>query len=338
MTRTTERISRGLNWIGLALLIGAAAVVVVGIALTTSIDALVTAATLAAFAFGIPGAAAFAIAFWIDLIEERANRRTAAARAGDPAAAPLPLADTIWRYGVAILAVLGAWGLRAALEAYLPTEVPFITFYLAVAVAGWLGGFGPAALATLLSAAIAGTLYVRPEAGLDAGRFLIIGVFILVCLGIAAILSALHDALAHANGLAHLWERGNAGARTPDHPLRLLAQHAPALLFMTDGAQGCTFCNRAWLELRGRTLTEELGNGWCEGVHPEDLARRREAFAETLATGETRSVTYRLRHADGTFRPVRDVVVPQRDAHGKVVGLLGATTEAAHASEPAHTA
>lgn len=329
MTRTTERISRGLTWIGIALLIGGAAVVVVGIALTTSIDALSTAATLAAFAFGVPGAAAFAIAFWLDLIEERAKRRSASASgAGDPPA-PFLLAETIWKYGLAILAVLCAWGLRAALAAHVPSEVPFITFYLAVAVAGWLGGFGPATVATLLSAAIAGVLYVRPDAGLDAGRFMIVGIFILVCLGISAILSALHEALARTGAMAQASGGGNAGVREPDHPLRVLAQQGPVPLFMTDATQACTYCNRAWLALRGRELTQELGNGWCEGVHPEDLARRREAFAESLATGERRSVTYRLRHGDGTFRPVRDVVVPYADAQGKILGLLGATSEAA---------
>lgn len=328
MTRTTEQISRGLNWVGLALLVGGALVVVVGIALTDSIDALVTAASLAAFAFALPGAAAFGLAFWIDLIEERAKRRGAPVAAHAAAAdARAPAADIVWRYGVAVAAVLCAWGLRVALTAYIPGEIPFTFFYLAVAIAGWLGGFGPAAVATLLSASIAGTLYVRPDSGLDAARFAIVGVFILVSLGIAAILSALHDALARANQLAQAAARPMSAERDPDHPLRLLAQQAPAALFMTDAAQACTFCNRAWLAMRGRTLTQELGNGWCEGVHAEDLARRREAFAQALATGEPRLVTYRLRHADGSYRAVRERVVPHVDTHGKVRGLLGATAD-----------
>ncbi len=335
MTRTTERISRGLTWIGLCLLVGGAAVVVMGIAFTTSVDALVTAAWLAAFAFGVPGAASFALAFALDLIEERARRK------GHPAAGDESRASTaehVWRYGIAIVAVLAAWGLRGALAAHIPAEIPFATFYLAVAIAGWLGGFGPAVIATLLSAAIAGTLYVRPEAGLDAGRFVIVGIFILVCLGIAAILSALHDALSRANALAHAAAQGEAPGREPDHPLRLLAQQAPAPLFMTDDGQACTYCNRAWLALRGRTLTQELGNGWCEGVHAEDLARRRETFAQALATGEPCSVTYRLRRADGSYRSVRDSVVAHRDAHGNIVGLLGTTTDADPSGQPTREA
>ena len=155
---------------------------------------------------------------------------------------------------------------------------------------------------------------------------MVLGIFLLVCLGIAAIVSALHDALARAQQLANETKRPEP-ARDADNPLRALAQFAPAALFMTDASQGCTYCNRAWLAFRGRPLAQELGNGWCEGVHAEDLARRREAFAKALATREPQAVAYRLKHADGGYREVRDVVVAHVNARGQVVGLLGASAE-----------
>jgi len=221
---------------------------------------------------------------------------------------------------------------RIWLDAYIPDEAPFITFFLAVAVAGWIGGFGPAAAAIALSATIAGVMYVRPDSGLQFGRVMLLGMFLLVSLGIAAIVSALHDALARAQQLALVARP----SREVEHPLRTLAQFAPAPLFMADVAQACTYCNRAWLALRGRTLAQELGNGWCEGVHAEDLARRREAFARALVTREPQAVTYRLKHADGGFREVRDVVVAHVNARGQVVGLLGASTELSPAGSEAH--
>jgi PAS domain S-box-containing protein len=160
--------------------------------------------------------------------------------------------------------------------------------------------------------------------------------FLLVCLGIAAIVSALHDALARAQQLANDARRAEA-PRDGDNPLRNLAQFAPAALFMTDAAQACTYCNRAWLAIRGRTLPQELGNGWLEGVHAEDLARRREAFAKALATRERQEVAYRLKCADGGYREVRDVVVAHVNARRQVVGLLGATFEIATTEpEPHH--
>jgi len=87
--------------------------------------------------------------------------------------------------------------------------------------------------------------------------------------------------------------------------------------------------------MRGRSLAQELGNGWCEGVHAEDLARRREAFAAAMATRTPQTIEYRLRHADGAFRYVRDVVVAHVDSQGKVVGVLGATYAVPAAQVPA---
>jgi PAS domain S-box-containing protein len=318
----SERVARGLFMVGAGFLVGGALVVVGAIALTTSIEALVASASVAALAFGVPGAASFALAFWLEQAAERAERRAISALQ-PPVGQDTHVGETLRRYGLAVVAVLCAWGFRMWLDLYIPGEVPFITFFLAVAVAGWIGGFGPAALATVFSTVIAGALYVRPGAGADIGRILLLGIFVLVCLGIAAMVSALYEALGRAQ-VAQQGTRAEPAGRDVDHPLRALAQFAPAALFMTDATQGCTYCNRAWLAMRGRSLAQELGNGWCEGVHAEDLARRREAFAKALATREPQTVTYRLRYADGAFREVRDVVVVHVNARGQVVGLLGA--------------
>jgi PAS domain S-box-containing protein len=332
----TERATRGLAWLGIVLLLGGALVTVGAIAFPTSIDALVAAATVAALALALPGAAAFGMALWLERAAERAEQRAVSAL-------QRPLPETHWgetlrKYALAIVAVLCAWGVRAWLDLYIPAEAPFITFFLAVAFAGWVGGFGPSVAATVLSTAIAGVLYVRPESNWNLGRIMLLAIFLVVCLGIAAIVSALHDALMRAQQAANAARRTEVG-REPDNPLRALAQFAPAALFMTDATQGCTYCNRAWLAFRGRALQQELGNGWCEGVHAEDLARRREAFAQAMATREPRAVTYRLKHADGGFRQVRDVVVAHINARGQVVGLLGASAElAVERAKPEHDA
>jgi PAS domain S-box-containing protein len=323
----TDRVARGLFILGTGLLIGGGLVIVAAIALTTTIEALVAAVSIAALAFGLPGAASFGLAFWLEHAAERAEQRAISALQ-PPGGPELHVGETLRRYGLAVFAVLCAWGFRIWLDLYVPGEVPFITFFLAVAVAGWIGGFGPAALATIFSGMIVGALYVRPGAGADVGRIMLLGIFVLVCLGIAAIVSSLFEALARARQLARQGPRVDT-SRDADQPLRALAQFAPAALFMTDPTQGCTYCNRAWLAMRGRSLAQELGNGWCEGVHFEDLARRREAFARALATREAQSVTYRLRHADGTFHEVRDTVVSHINVRGQVVGLLGACVEAA---------
>ena len=321
----TERVTRGLRWIGLGLLVAGALVVIAGIGFTKSIEALQTAAAIAVIAFGCPGAAAFGLASWLDFTAVRAERRKRAV--AKPLAHHNPFREPLRRYAIAGAAVLVAWAARAGLDAYVPDQVPFITFYLAVAVSGWIGGFGPAALATFGSAIVAGYFYVKPDLASpspDVGRYVLIGLFVLVGLGITAITSTLQEALAraqHATGGSGLDAARKAAT---DNRLRLLVQTAPAALFLTDRQFACTYCNPAWLAIRGRTLTQELGHGWWEGVHPEDLALRREAFAEAFLRNAEIAVDYRLRQADGRFRRVRDNLVVCRDGQGFVVGLVGA--------------
>ncbi len=323
----TERVTRGLQWIGLGLLIAGALVIVAGIGFTRSIDALLTASAIAVLAFGLPGAAAFGLAFWVAHVAERMENRAVAALR--PLAPPPRHAfrEPVRRYAIACAAVLGAWGARAGLDVYIPDQVPFITFYLAVAVTGWVGGFGPAVFATLLSLVVSAYFYVKPDlasSSPDLGRFVLLGLFVLVCLGIAALMATLHEALARTQQLTAQARRITEQQASTDNRLRALSQGAPVALFIADSMQSCTYCNPAWLALRGRTLTQELGNGWWDGVHPEDLARRRDAFARAMHDLVPGTVDYRLRHADGEFRRVRDLVAVHSNAKGYAIGLLGA--------------
>jgi PAS domain S-box-containing protein len=323
----TERVTRGLRWTGTGLLVAGAVVVVGGIGLTHTVDALVTASSIAVLGFGLPGAAAFSLALWLEHVADKLEPERVRPAPAEPTTTPArnPFREPVRGYAVALAAVLVAWGVRAALDVYIPNEVPFITFYLAVAVAGWAGGFGPAAFATLLSLVVAGVFYVMPDLrpnASDLGRFVVLGLFMLVCLGISAIMATLREALARTQQLAEATRRRRQQAR--DHPLRALAQSAPVALFAADPMLACTYCNTAWLSMRGRTLTQELGNGWWDGVHPEDLGRRREAFEQALAERRTIVVEYRLRHADGEFRSVRDMITAPVDAQGDAIGLVGA--------------
>jgi K+-sensing histidine kinase KdpD len=66
------------------------------------------------------------------------------------------------RYGLSVGAVILATCLRLLLDPILGLTTPYITYFLAVVVAGWIGGGGPAAFAVIISAGAA-TFFFLPQ-------------------------------------------------------------------------------------------------------------------------------------------------------------------------------
>ncbi|HET6362605.1 MAG TPA: PAS domain S-box protein [Gemmatimonadota bacterium] len=97
----------------------------------------------------------------------------------------------------------------------------------------------------------------------------------------------------------------------------------PALVWRTAADGSCDFHNHAWLEFTGRTFEQELGAGWTEGVHPDDLAPLVEAFGRSFAAREPFDREYRIRHHSGEYRRISDHARPLFDNDGNFDGYLG---------------
>ncbi len=104
---------------------------------------------------------------------------------------------------------------------------------------------------------------------------------------------------------------------------RLLVEQAPILIWRADATGKCDYFNQRWLEFTGRGLERELGDGWAEGVHPDDLARCLDLYQSHFAMRLPFEMVYRLRRHDGAYRFIFDRGVPFHDEGGRFLGYIG---------------
>ena len=115
--------------------------------------------------------------------------------------------------------------------------------------------------------------------------------------------------------------------RESESRFRIVADAAPVLVWMAGADKLCTFFNKAWLEFTGRTMEQELGNGWSEGVHPDDFDKCLKTYVSAFDARESFAMQYRLRHRDGEYRWISDHGVPRYDAERNFVGYIGACVD-----------
>jgi PAS domain S-box-containing protein len=121
--------------------------------------------------------------------------------------------------------------------------------------------------------------------------------------------------------------RAEESRRTSEEHFRLLADTAPVMIWMAGPDKLCTDFNRPWLDFTGRPLEAEIGNGWTEGVHPEDRAQCFDTYTRAFDRREPFHVEYRLRRHDGVYRWIFDTGLPRISADGALIGYIGSAID-----------
>jgi diguanylate cyclase (GGDEF)-like protein/PAS domain S-box-containing protein len=118
------------------------------------------------------------------------------------------------------------------------------------------------------------------------------------------------------------------------HPLFCeIADIAPVMIWMAGLDKLCNYFNRPWLEFTGRDLNDELGKGWAEGVHPEDLRRCLEVYEQSFDRRAPFTMEYRLRRHDGEYRWILDNGKPIYSCDHEFVGYAGSCVDISHQKE-----
>jgi PAS domain S-box-containing protein len=129
------------------------------------------------------------------------------------------------------------------------------------------------------------------------------------------------------SALAEEHEQAAQVVRESEERFRLVANTAPVMIWMAGTDRLCTYVNQPWLEFTGRPLEAELGNGWVETVHPEDLNSCMHTYTEAFDRRESFQMEYRVRRHDGKYRWVSDIGVPRFNPDHLFAGYIGSATD-----------
>jgi PAS domain S-box-containing protein len=122
-------------------------------------------------------------------------------------------------------------------------------------------------------------------------------------------------------------KRAEATLRESEERFRLVANTAPVMIWMSGVDKLCTYFNEPWLDFTGRSLEAEMGNGWVEGVHLEDLKESLDARTTAFDKRAPFRLEYRLRRHDGEYRWLIDSGVPRFNADGSFAGYIGSAMD-----------
>ena len=129
--------------------------------------------------------------------------------------------------------------------------------------------------------------------------------------------------------LSDITARKQAEAAAVEIEIRftVMADTAPVLIWESGLDKLCNYFNKVWLDFTGRSLAQEQGNGWAEGVHPEDLARCLEIYVSSFDARKPFQMEYRLRRHDGEYRWILDHGVPRFQPDGRFAGYIGSCVD-----------
>lgn len=112
-----------------------------------------------------------------------------------------------------------------------------------------------------------------------------------------------------------------------ENRFRIMADNAPAMLWVTDPKGYCTYLSTGWYNFTGQTEETGLGEGWFDAVHPEDRALVKSIFLEAVERLEPCNLEYRLRRKDGEERWVIDTASPWFGSDGEFQGYIGSVID-----------
>jgi PAS domain S-box-containing protein len=122
-------------------------------------------------------------------------------------------------------------------------------------------------------------------------------------------------------------KRAELVLRESESRFRRMADTAPVMIWLSGSDRQCTYVNKPWLDFTGRPLEGELGDGWSESVHADDLGRCMDTYTQAFEARREFRMEYRVKRFDGAYRWVLDTGVPRFKPDGTFEGYIGSCVD-----------
>jgi PAS domain S-box-containing protein len=118
-------------------------------------------------------------------------------------------------------------------------------------------------------------------------------------------------------------KRADTALRESESRFRRTADAAPVMIWVSGPDKLCTYLNKPWLDFTGRSLESQLGDGWSDCVHPDDLTHCLHTYESAFDARQEFRMEYRLRRFDGEYRWILDSGMPRFESGGAFSGYVG---------------
>lgn len=131
----------------------------------------------------------------------------------------------------------------------------------------------------------------------------------------------------HLAGVAIERHRSQQALQQSEDQLRLMTETIPQQVWTALPNGEVDYYNQRWRDFTGQNLEQLRADGWAEIVHPEDLARVKEAWHHSVQTGNEYEVEARLLSRTGEYHWILGQALPLRDQQGNIVKWYGTNTD-----------
>jgi PAS domain S-box-containing protein len=238
----------------------------------------------------------------------------------NPLVRPAGDRSPLFRYGAAVgttgLSLLVRWPLWPILG----NQTPHMTFFPAVMLSAYYGGFGPGLLATF-SSALAAHYFLgdtRFQIGSVQGA-VSLTLFLLVGTVISGLTESLHRTRRRVVA--------DEALRESEQRWRSLTDALPQLVWSAGPDGACDYFSTQWTQHTGIPEADLLGWQWLKVLHPDDREPTWKFWTDSVAGRGPYDVEYRVRRLDGEYRWFKTRGVPIRDNEGDIFKWFGTCTD-----------